>query len=180
MRHNTVSLYAVNALVSEPSTAFGVEERPDVAILCLHNPSEDWSVQLEAIVSGCIVLDLKKIILDLRDTEIATPFQIACIVSAWHLLIDVGGTLLISGLSEHADTSMRELSEPGLFNLFADVDESIDWLDTGFAEQLKANFPRTAKCSVCGTEGGVSNRGDHLCDGCGQTYLVTERGELPF
>ena len=100
-----------------------IEAHPDVAILGLQNTSDDWSMQLEAIVAGCVVLDLKKIILDLRDAEITTPFQIACIVSAWHLLIDVGGTLLICGLSERANRGMRECQSRARLNLFADADD---------------------------------------------------------
>ncbi|MGA2639423.1 MAG: hypothetical protein ABSG21_00815 [Spirochaetia bacterium] len=180
MKHKIIPLETVNALVTEPSTAFGIETRPEVAILCLKTRSGDWSMELDAVVSGCIVLGFKRIILDLRDADISSSFQVACIVSAWHLLIDVGGTLLLCGLSENAHKKLQDLSESKLFNIVEDMDEGIDWLNSAFGKELKKSFPRQAKCTECGKEGRVFKRGDHVCDGCGMTYLVTERGELLF
>jgi anti-anti-sigma regulatory factor len=180
MKHKSIPLEIVNALVTIPSTAFEIEAYPELAILCLQTHSGDWGMELESLISGCIVLGYKKIILDLKDADISTSFQIACIISAWHLLIEVEGTLLICGLTEQARKGLQKLSEPKLFNVFTDMDEGVDWLDSTFEKELKQNFPRTAECKGCGTEGDVSERGDYVCDRCGKTYLVTERGELLF
>jgi hypothetical protein len=45
---------------------------------------------------------------------------------------------------------------------------------------MKNAFPRQVTCSECGVRSEVQRRGDHVCTGCGMTYLVTERGELLF
>jgi hypothetical protein len=180
MKYKRIPLDIVNALVTIPSDAFEIEAHPDVAILCLQTHPRDWGIELEGLVSGCIVLGFKRIVLDLHAADISTSFQIACIISAWHLLIEVGGTLLLCGLTEKTHKNLYDLSELRLFNVHKDIDESIDWLDSAFAFELKRNFPRKAKCTKCGHESEVSGRGAYVCDACGMTYLVTERGELIF
>lgn len=179
MSHTYLQLDAVNALLTEPSTALGVEADPEVAILCIQNRSGSWAIELEALVSGCIVLGFKKVVLDLGEARIATPFQTACVISAWHLLIEVGGTLLLCGV-EHGYEGLVGDTERRLFNLLPNKDEAVDWLASVFVKELEQNFPRTARCMTCGTESRVSKRGDHVCDACGMTCLVTERGELLF
>ena len=180
MKRRTLPLVEINALVTEPSTSLGVEGLPDVAIISVRARGPDWSTELDRVVSGSIVLGFKKILLDLREADVMEPFQIVCIVSAWHLLVEVGGTLAMSGLSATAFDALRQEYEPDLFNIFEDMDQAIAWIDSGYEMSLKSSFPRTARCKACGTEGKVQKRGDYLCDECGMTYMVTERGELPF
>ena len=180
MKNKLVPLEEVNALVTEPSIALGVEGQPEVAIVCISAKGPDWSTELERVVSGCIVLGYKRILFDLRGAEVTDPFQIACIISAWHLLVEVGGTFLMSSLSDQSIETLKEQFDPKLFNIFDDIDDGISWIGFGFDQDLKQKFPRIAKCKECGTEGTVHKRGDHLCDECGMTYMITERGELPF
>jgi hypothetical protein len=180
MKHTILALETVNALITEPSIAYGIEKCPDIAVLALKSPTLDWGAGLDALVDGCVVLGFKKIILDLKETEISSSFLIACVVSAWHRLIENGGTLVICGLSEGAYKRFQELIEPRLFNMYDNLDVCIDWLDSVFGLELDRNFPRDVKCTECGTVGQVAKRGEHLCTECGVTYLVTERGELPF
>jgi hypothetical protein len=180
MIHKAVPLDEINALATEPSTAQGVESLPDVAILRIATAESDWGTQLDRVVSGCLVLGYRKIVVDLQGSSISTAFQIACLVSAWHLLVAAGGTLILSGLSPEDLAELGKEFDPTLFNLSQDVDEGIDWLEAGFEEDVRQNFPREARCRDCGSVGTVARRGDHVCDDCGMTYLVTERGELPF
>jgi anti-anti-sigma regulatory factor len=180
MKHKILPLETVNALITEPSICFGVDERPDVAALVLKSSTKEWSEGLDAVVEGCIVLGFRKIVLDLEETEISSSFVIACIVSAWQRLIESGGTLVICGLTESAYKRFQELVEPSLFNIHENLDECVDWLDYAFGPELESNFPRVVHCTACGAVGQVARRGDHLCTECGMTYLVTERGELLF
>ncbi len=180
MMRNTIPLETVNALITAPSVAFGIEEHPDVAVLFFRSPTQDWGVGLNAVVDGCLVLGFNRIILQLEETEISSSFLIACIASAWQRLIENRGTLVICGLKEAAYKKFQELIEPRLFNVYESLDACVDWLDTGFGREIAGNFPRAAKCVECGTVGEVAKRGDHVCIECGTTYLVTERGELPF
>jgi hypothetical protein len=180
MKHTTVPLETVTALVTEPSVALGFEEHPDVAVLALKSETGDWGSGLNAVVDGCLVLGFRKLIFQMEEAEISSSFLIACIVSAWQRLIEGGGTLVISGLSKRASARFHELIEPGLFNIHDNLDASVEWLDSAFPLELEENFPRTVRCTECGAVSQVARRGDHLCDDCGMTYLVTERGEIPF
>jgi DNA-directed RNA polymerase subunit RPC12/RpoP len=180
MKHTILPLETVNALVTEPSVAFGIEGRPDIAALSIKSPTGEWGSKLDAVVDGCLVLGFTKMVLDLQQAEIATSFSIACIASAWQRLINHDGTLVMYGLTPTASLRFQELIEPGLFNVHENLDACVDWLDSGFRQDLERNFPRIAKCSTCGAVGQIANRGDHVCTECGMTYLVTERGELPF
>jgi DNA-directed RNA polymerase subunit RPC12/RpoP len=180
MKYSILPLETVNALVTEPSVAFGIGGRPDIAALSIKSPTRDWGAELDAVVDGCLVLGFKKIVLDLREAEITSAFSIACIASAWQRLINHDGTLAIYGLAPNPYVRFQELIEPTLFNVHENLDACIDWLDSGFRLDLERNFPRIAKCSACGAVGQIANRGDHVCTECGMTYLVTERGELPF
>jgi hypothetical protein len=180
MKYKTIELEEINALATEPSKALGVERLTDVAILCIRTSDEDWSTQLDRVVSGCIVLGFVKIVVDLEGVRITTPFQIACLVSAWHQLVAAGGTLVLSGMSAQAVGELSQEFDPTLFNMSRETEEAIDWLSSAFEQDTAQNFPRFSRCTTCGAEGKVAKRGDHLCDNCGMTYLVTERGDLPF
>ena len=180
MKHKVQPLETVNALVTEPSVACGVEGRPDVAVLVFQSPAQDWAAGLDAVVDGCLVLGFRKLILELKKTEISSSFLIACIVSAWQRLLANGGTLVLCGLSGTAYRRFQELIDAGLFNVHDNLDACVDWLDSRFGLELEQNFPRAVKCSECGAASQVARRGEHVCTECGTTYLVTERGELPF
>lgn len=180
MKHKILPLETVNTLLTEPSVAFGVEERPDVAVLVLESATQDWGASLDSVVAGCLVLGFRKMILELEKAEISSSFLIACIASAWQRLIETGGTLVICGMSENAYARFQDLIEPSLFNIHKNLDESVDWLDSAFELELERNFPRDAKCTECGTVSQVTIRGEHVCVECGMTFLVTERGELLF
>ncbi len=120
------------------------------------------------------------VVLEVGESQIGSSFQVACLASAWKLLVDRGGTLALCGLSKSAHSSLQGVVETSLFNIFDTVDAAIDWLGSGFAADMEKNFPRAVKCGECGSQGEVAHRGDHVCTGCGMTYLVTERGELLF
>ena len=180
MEYQRLPLEAVTSLLTIPSVAFAIEGIPEVAILRVGAGALDWALGLEDVVSGCLVLGFKSILLDLEEASISTSFEIACIVSAWKLLIEVGGTLALCCLSPKSVEEITRLSKPGLFNVFGDVDRGIDWTSRSFEVDLKQGFPRTTKCGECGAEGKVVKRGEHVCDECGTIYLVTERGELRF
>jgi hypothetical protein len=180
MKHARQPLETVTSLLTAPSAGFAVDGSPDTAILHIGPDAPGWAVGLEAATSGCLVLGFKKILLDLEEAGVSTSFEIACIVSSWKLLIDAGGTLALCGLSAASLEELKRLSEPTLFNTLRDVDAGIDWIELDYERFLVRAFPRKAKCVVCGTEGHVAKRGEHVCDGCGMIYLVTERGELQF
>jgi len=180
MRYATVALEEVNALATETTRAYGVASATEVAILCMGSSDEDWSTQLDRVVSGCVVLGYNRIVVDLQTVSITTTFQIACLVSAWHQLVSAGGTLVLSGMTNESLTELSKEFDPVLFNMSRDVDEGIEWLLTAFDQDAGQNFPRFARCANCGAEGEVTRRGDHVCENCGTTYLVTERGDLPF
>ena len=173
-------LETLNALLAEPSVAYGLEGHPDVAIIDIGMQSQDWATGLDAVVRGSMVLGFRNLILNLEKVGISSSFEIGCIVSSWQLLIDREGTLCICGLSKKALADLQELTDLGQFNLFDEMESCINWLDSTFPTELKRNFPRTAKCTECNAVGEVSKRGEHVCDNCGITYLVTERGELLF
>lgn len=179
MKHDIHSLDTVNALLTEPSTAFSVHGRTDVAIIRVGGASE-WAAELDRVAAGCLVLGFRSIVLDMANTEIGSSFQVACLGSAWHLLLDRGGTLAICGVSTPALERLQGLVDTRLFNIMDTMDAAIDWIDSGFPEDVQKSFPRTVTCSECGATGEVQGRGDHLCPSCGMTYLVTERGELLF
>jgi DNA-directed RNA polymerase subunit RPC12/RpoP len=180
MTHKIVPLEAVNALVTEPSTAYGIEEFTDVAVLDIKSETQDWGAGLDVLVDGCLVLGFTKIVLRLEQAEIASSFLVACIVSAWQRLIERAGTLVICGLTENAYKRLQELIDPNRFNIYKDIDACVDWLDSTYNRALEESFPRVVKCSECGAASQITNRGNYLCDECGRTYLVTERGELLF
>jgi hypothetical protein len=180
MKHELQPLETVNALVTEPSVAFGVEGRPDLAILVMRTKVEHWTEGLDSLVAGCLVLGFRNVILQMDGVGLDSSFQIACVVSAWQQLIEASGTLALCGLSAEASRRLQELVEPRLFNLFDSVDAALDWLESSFTRELTANFPRSSTCGKCGAAGTVTRRGDHMCPECGMTYLVTERGELLF
>ena len=180
MKHTMQPSETLNALLAEPSVAFGLEGRPDVAIIDIRTQSQDWAVGLDAVVRGSMVLGFRILVLNLEKVGISSSFEIGCIVSSWQMLIDCEGTLCICGLSEKALAELQELTDLGQFNLFRELDTCIEWLISTFPTELERNFPRTAKCTECSTVGEVSKRGEHVCDNCGITYLVTERGELLF
>src|SRR5271157_779137 len=162
MKHNTFPLETVNALVTEPSVAIGIDGHPDVAVLVMMSSSPHWGMGLEAVVDGCLVLGFRKIILDLKEADISSSFHVACVASAWKLLIDNGGTLVIFGLAGSRYELFRGLIDPRLFNLLDDLDGCVDWLDTGFQKELEESLPRVAKCIECGSVGQVSTRGDNI------------------
>jgi hypothetical protein len=180
MKYSILPLETVNALETEPSVAFGIEGRPDIVALSIKSPTREWGAELDAVVDGCLVLGFKNVVLDLREAAMASSFSIACIASAWQRLIDHDGTLAMYGLAPAPYARFQELIEPSLFNVHENLDSCLDWLDSGFRLDLARNFLRIAKCGSCGAVGQVANRGDHVCTECGTTYLVTERGELPF
>ena len=91
-----------------------------------------------------------------------------------------GGTLALCALSASSFDELARLTEPALFNVFRDVDAGIDWIAARLAGLLMRGFPRKRRCLECGTDSQVAKRGEHVCDECGMTYLVTERGELQF
>jgi hypothetical protein len=180
MTHTMFPLEAVKALVTEATVALGTASAPETAVVCVPPGDTSWGTELERVVSGCVVLGFKSFMLDLRGGVIASSFEVGCIISAWHLLVEAGGTLVVSSLSAEAREALREQYDPSLFNIFDGIDAGLDWLESGFEDDMNKKFPRTAKCRECGEEGIVRKRGNHVCDGCGMTYLVTERGELPF
>jgi hypothetical protein len=180
MKHELQPLETVNALVTEPSVAFSVEGRPELAILVMRTKVDHWTEGLDSLVSGCVVLGFRHVILQMDGVGLDSSFQIACVVSAWQQLIDASGTLMLCGLSAEASRRLRELVEPRLFNLFDGVDAALDWVESRFERELAASFPRETKCGKCGAAGTVTRRGDHMCPECGMTYLVTERGEILF
>ena len=175
-----MAINEMSALITEPSSAIGIEALPDVAVLSIHSRDEAWASQLEGIMSGGIVLGFRKMVLDLQHASLSSAFQVACLVSAWHLLVNAEGTLAISGLSAAGKSALGDEHDPALFNLFMDADEALDWLERGFDDAIKRSLPRACRCGACGAEGKVEKRGNYLCDNCGLTYLVTEKGELPF
>ena len=178
--HGTFDLETVNALLTEPSHAIGVGGHPDVAVLVLKSSASHWGTGLDAVVDGCLVLGFRKIVARLDEADVSSSFHVACLASAWHRLIDNGGTLVLSNLTEEKYREFAGLIDPALFNIHATVDESIDWLDGAYETELGARLPRVVTCSGCGSSGQVSTRGEHLCTECGMTYLVTERGEISF
>ena len=179
MKYVIVPLETVNALVTEPSRAFGIAGRADIVVISVASPPNDWGTELDDVVDGCLVLGFNKLVLDLEQTQISSSFLIACIASAWQRLIDNDGTLAFYGLSKSADEQLRGLIDPALFNIFGSLDECIDWLESE-GTKFEGNFPRPAQCAACGVAGQVGSRGEHVCAECGTTYLVTERGELLF
>jgi hypothetical protein len=180
MKYTLASQDAVNALLAAPSVAFGVQECPDIVVLSIHGGDPDWALGLDTVIPGCIVLGYTRLVLDLADAAITTPFHVACIVAAWHALIDAAGTLALSGLSALGLEQLRALVDTGQLNLFPEVAAAVAWLASGYETDVKRSFPRKTTCSECGSEGTVVRRGDHVCDGCGMTFLVTERGETPY
>jgi anti-anti-sigma regulatory factor len=180
MKHDILPLETVNALLTEPSTAFGAAGHPDIAIICLGAPSQEWATELERVVGGCLVLGFRTVVLEMDRAEVSSSFQVACLASAWQHLMDRGGTLVLCRFSQAAARHLEDLIETSQFNIFDTVDESIDWLDTAFVPQVHKRFPRVVTCAECGSPGEVRRRGDHVCTECGVTYLVTERGELLF
>ena len=180
MKHDVLPLETVNALLTDPSRAFSVAGHPDLAIIRPGATAPEWAAELDRLAAECAVLGFRTLVLHLEGLTVSTSFEIACLVSAWKLLMDRGGTLVLCGLSEAARTRLEELVQTSQFNLFDGVDESVDWLDTGFVPQVHKSFPRAVKCTECGALGEVQHRGDHMCPDCGFTYLVTERGELLF
>ena len=180
MEYQRLPLEAVTSLLTIPSVAFAIEGIPEATILHVGAGALDWTLGLEDAVSGCVVLGFRTILLDLEEARISSSFEMACIVSAWKLLIEAGGTLGLCCLSQESAGEFARLTEPDLFNVFDDVDHGIEWISHDFEHDLKQKFPRTAKCVECGTAGRVVKRGEHVCDGCGMIYLVTECGELRF
>ncbi|HET6451206.1 MAG TPA: STAS domain-containing protein [Spirochaetia bacterium] len=179
MTNEIQPLETVNALLIEPSAAFGVAGHPDLAVIRV-GAAPEWATELDRVVAGCVVLGFRTVILQLEGAEIASSFHIACLASAWRLLIDRGGTLVLCQLSEAARRRLGELVEESQFNIFDSVEDAIEWLDTAYVPQMHKSFPRAVKCVECGAGGEVSRRGDHVCTECAVTYLVTERGELLF
>jgi hypothetical protein len=178
--HDTFDLETVNALLTEPSHAIGVEGHPDVAVLVLKSSHVHWGTGLDEVVNGCLVLGFKKIIARLDEADISSSFHIACLASAWQRLIDNGGTLILSNVTGETYRHFAELIDPALFNIHATLPESVNWLDEAYEAELSERLPRVVTCSGCGGVGQVSSRGEHLCTDCGATYLVTERGEIPL
>jgi hypothetical protein len=179
MKYNLQPLEAAGALLVAPSVAFGIEGHPDVAILDIKSQTENWGLDLDSVVKGCLVLGFNRIILNLADAAVSSSFVIACIASAWHNLVENRGTLVLC-MKESARKGFQELTETTLFNIYEETDACVDWLDSEFPREIRNNFPRGAKCAECGAIGQVGRRGDHVCAECGTTYLVTERGELRF
>ena len=180
MKHEVLPLETVNALLTEPCKAFGAPGHPDVAIIRLGASPHDWATGLDRVIAGILVLGFRTVVLEMKEEEIASSFQIACLASAWKALLERGGTLVLCELSAAATQRLGELIDTGQFNIFETVDDSIEWLDTSFVVQMHKSFPRSVTCVECGSPGEVQRRGDHVCTECGFTYLVTERGELLF
>jgi len=180
MKHEVLPLETVNALLTEPSRAFGVAGHPDVAIIRLGASPHEWATELDRVVAGVLVLGFRTVVLQMNGEEISTSFQVACVASAWKLLMDRGGTLALCELSGAATQRLGNLVDTGQFNIFETVDDSIEWLDTVYVMEMHERFPRSVTCQECGSPGEVRRRGDHVCSECGFTYLVTERGELLF
>ena len=179
MKYATIPLDTVNALVIEPSSAFGIAGRHEIAVLSVRSSENAWGAHLDNVVDGCLVLGFNRIILDLEHAKVSSSFLIACLASAWQRLISNNGTLVLYGLAPASFELLRGLVNPELFNIFDTLDDCVDWLEQEGGE-LERSFPRAAQCSACGAGGQVGSRGEHLCTECGMTYLVTERGELPF
>ena len=113
MKHTIQPSETLNALLAEPSVAFGLEGRPDVAIIDIRTQSQDWAVGLDAVVRGSMVLGFRILVLNLEKVGISSSFEIGCIVSSWQMLIDREGTLCICGLSEKALAELQELTDLG-------------------------------------------------------------------
>jgi hypothetical protein len=178
--HDTFDLETVNALLTEPSHAIGVEGHPDVAVLVLKSSNDHCGTGLDEVVDGCLVLGFRKIIARLDEADISSSFHIACLASAWQRLIDNGGTLILTNVAGKKYRHFAELIDPSLFNIHETLHESVDWLDDAYEAELAGRLPRAVTCSGCGVVGQVASRGEHLCTECGATYLVTERGEIPL